>query len=203
MTSQTYRDTLLTRFLIILVFWSMILGSLAFMAGSLLIQPKIEIQTNTIIEYIEVPTDPTGVYFTSMDLPDGIPGTFKSWMNYAAITSTTTRQYHVKALAKTDPNGYRVINGKYLVAMASYYGPVGTELRITLSSGRVFYVIIGDQKSDRHTDPLNQYHLSDKSILEFIVDPDKFLNTAALRSGNLSNDGFEGAIVKIEKVYYS
>ena len=90
--------------------------------------------------------------------------TFKSWMDYRKITSTTSRQWKLQQHAKTDESGFRKIGEYFMVAMAKQYGPVGTKYIITLSSGVSIPVIIGDVKSG------TTCAHNDGSILEHIVD---------------------------------
>lgn len=118
--------------------------------------------------------------------------TFKSWMDYRKITSTRSRQWKLQQYATTDESGFRKIDEYFMIAMAKQYGPVGTKYIITLSSGLIIPVIIGDVKSGTTC-----VH-PDSSMAEFIIDIETLLPIVK-RSGNV-NKVFEGTIVEIRVV---
>lgn len=118
--------------------------------------------------------------------------TFKSYMSYKAITLTSSPQYKLQSQAATGDYGIRMVNGRYLIAMASTYGEVGDELNLTLSSGKVIYVMIGDIKGN--TDCTH----ADGSLIEFIVDISS-MNGSVQSSGNF-NILFKGSVTAIDKV---
>jgi len=126
---------------------------------------------------------------------------FKSWMDWRAITSRSSRQWRLQQIAYTCENGLRRVDGKYMIALGTYflhYG-VGDVFEITLSSGVVFRAVVGDVKSDAHTDSTNRFHLSDGSVLEFIVDRHHMPDRARLM-GDMSYGGFPGYIVSIVRI---
>lgn len=166
--------------------------------------------------YTEVPANPYQIYtnedkidvqvnnsyynYDLMELPKDATGEFKTYMDYRKITNKTSKQWALQQLAETDENGFRVFNGKYLVAMGTYYSKnVGKEMRITLEDGKEIYVIIGDIKQDIHMDKNNQYVPVNGNIVEFIVDVNK-LDPLTKKLGNVSNSGLEGKIIMIEEV---
>lgn len=99
-------------------------------------------------------------------------GSTKTYENYHLINSATARQTKLVRCedAYTDQNGYRKVLDYYCVALGSFYGTIGDIFQVTLDTGRVILVIKADEKSDAHTDETHRYHVSDKSVLEFIVD---------------------------------
>lgn len=136
-----------------------------------------------------------------MGLPAATNGSTKTYMDYRTVTATGSPQYALlnntkKAYTK---DGFRMYDGYYCVALGSYYGTtIGTKYYIELSNGRTLRCILGDQKSDRHTDENHQYAVNNKDILEFIVDD------IALPGGDVSAvPGFEGSIVSIKKIIES
>lgn len=139
---------------------------------------------------------------TVYDVPN-VRSEFKTYMSYKAITSTGTPQYKLQhnENTSTDENGFRKYNGEYMVALGSYYGTdIGTRYRITLDSGNSFYAVLGDQKSDLHTDAKHQHR--NGNVVEFIVDTAKISNKCRT-SGNMSfanNAGLEGKVVAIERL---
>lgn len=125
-------------------------------------------------------------------------GEFKCYMDYRAITDTSSPQYAIQLEAWTDDDGLRRIDGCYCVALGSAYGTeIGARYAITLSSGRTFIAVLGDQKADAHT---IDGHTRDRSgaVVEFIVDADR-LPQAVRHSGSIGSiDGFDGTVEKIQ-----
>lgn len=114
---------------------------------------------------------------------------FKSYMDYRAITNTNSEQYILQTLSYTD-NGYRIYEGRYVVAMANKY--VGQKLDIELSSGEILPVVIGDIKAG--TSCSHQ----DGSIIEFIVDTNT-MDPFVKQMGNY-NVIHEGTVVSIYQI---
>lgn len=158
----------------------------------------IQIYTND--DKIDVQVKETPYNYELKELPKEATGEFKTYMDYRKITNKSSKQWALQQLAETDENGFRVFNGKYLVAVGTYYSKeVGKEMRITLEDGKEINVMIGDIKQDEHTDKNNQYVPANGNIIEFIVDVDK-LDPLTKKLGNVSNSGLEGKIVMIEEV---
>lgn len=128
-------------------------------------------------------------------------------MPYTAITDETSKQWELQQEAYTDRDGFRRTGADYMVAMGSYYTKsCGERLRITLDKKKTFTVVVGDIKADIHTDSQNMYHPViykgeevAANVLEFIVDTE-IMDERVLLSGTICNLGFEGEIVKIEKI---
>jgi len=119
--------------------------------------------------------------------------TFKSWMDYNAITDETSDQWKLQQDAVTDKNyGFRMIDGYILVAMGAEYGPVGTKYLIEFEDGKVINAMIGDIKHEGCTSS------ADGSMIEFIVDQD-VLPVSIMKSGNF-NDLFNGSITEIRLI---
>lgn len=157
-------------------------------------------QTSEVEEIIDVQEDKELYSYNILELPTEATGEFKTYMDYRKITDKSSKQWALQQLAETDENGFRVFNGKYLVAVGTYYSKdVGKEMRITLEDGKKINVIIGDIKQDIHTDKNNQYVPVNGNIVEFIVDTDK-LDPLTKKLGDVSNSGLEGKIVMIEEV---
>lgn len=151
--------------------------------------------------------EPVIMYYSmdkTMDVPDG-DTSFKSYMDYRAITDTSSVQYKMQQEAYTDEYGLRKYKtGDYMVAMGSYYGEVGDRFRVTLDSGETIRCIMGDAKADCHTDAYNQYTEAgngSKNVIEFVVDTPA-LSDEARQMGDISysDDTFEGNISKIERI---
>jgi hypothetical protein len=137
---------------------------------------------------------------TELDLPTNTAGSFKTYMDYKTITTTTSKQWSLQQLATTDSKGFRRLNNDYIVAVGTFYSEeVGKQLKVTLDSGRSFTAIVGDIKQNRHTDSNNQYIPTNGNIIEFIVDAE-VLDPLALKLGNVSCLNFEGNIISIEEV---
>jgi len=157
-------------------------------------------QISEVEEIIDVQEDKELYTYNTLELPTEATGEFKTYMDYRKIKDKTSKQWALQQLATTNEKGFRIFNGRYLVAVGSYYAnEVGKELKITLDNGFVFYAMVGDIKMDIHTDANNQYVPINGNIVEFIVDTDK-LDPMTKKLGDVSNLGFEGKIVKIEEV---
>lgn len=124
--------------------------------------------------------------------------TFKSYMPYQKITVRSSKQYKLQKKAHTDKNGLRKIGKYYLVAMGQYYGKVGDKFKITLSSGQVFYAMMGDAKQFKHTgNTKGMVGADNKDMLEFIVDKNH-LNSKIKKMGSVDVI-LHGKIVKLQK----
>jgi hypothetical protein len=147
--------------------------------------------------------------FVSRGLPRGISGEMKCWMDYRTITNKQSEQYKLQKKATTDNNGLRRYNYQdesyYMIAVGTFYSEkVGKRLKITLDNDgkeNVIYCIVGDIKQDRHTNETNQYVISSKNIIEFIVRDDK-LSSMCKKMGDVSyaDESLVGSIVKIEEI---
>lgn len=123
---------------------------------------------------------------------------FKAWMDYRTITDTTSKQYEIVMNSEIDQNGLLVYNGKYVVALGSVYGTIGTEYRIELSGGQEIEVVKGDEKADEDT--IDGCANPNGSMLEYIVDVNT-LNESVKLTGDVNqiHAGFIKNIYKLEK----
>lgn len=135
----------------------------------------------------------------------GVPNnSFKSYMSYKAITNRSSAQYKLQKNATTGKYGIRTVNGRYCVALGSYYTTkIGTNVDLIMKDGRVIKCIIGDCKANRDTDSTNRKTNSNGCISEFIVDM-KYLNKNAKKMGDMSycNGLFRQRIKKIRIYNY-
>lgn len=126
---------------------------------------------------------------------------FKSYMSYRAITCKTSKQYKLQQKAKTGKFGIRTVEGRYLIAMGTYYTKnVGDKFDITLSDGTIIKCMIGDIKADKDTDSKKQKQKYDGSIIEFITDTDKMPSTVKRAGSYTVCKKFSGSIKEIKKV---
>lgn len=131
-----------------------------------------------------------------------INSSFKSFMDYRMITDKTSTQYALQTRAYTDALGFRKVEEDYLVALGSHFGTeIGTRYEITLEGGRVFTAVLGDNKSDRHTDKTNSYMESTGNVVEFIIDREA-LPKKTYSLGDISTLGFEGRVESIKEILY-
>lgn len=111
--------------------------------------------------------------------------TRKSYMDFKMITSKDTPQYKLQhKYAYTDDTGIRMVDGRYCVALGSYYThKIGQYVDLVLENGTIIPCIIGDQKDDRDT---NASHTiaHDGSATEFIVET-KALSGKTRRMGDI------------------
>lgn len=162
----------------------------------------IEIETTTVVsttpsstEGAPTPSEPQ--QYTEYGVPSNQSG-FKSWMPASAI-SKKSQQWKIVQMAKPDENGLYKIGDDYLVALGSYYSrTLGDRFEITLSSGKVFTMVLADMKADVHTDSTNRVS-SNGCMTEFIINRST-LNPKISRSGSVSSVGFEGTVTKVVKI---
>lgn len=109
---------------------------------------------------------------------------FKAYMDYNTITCKTSKQYALQRMATTTPNGFRIYNGRYCIAIGTGYdASVGTYVDVELSNGTVLQCVVGDIKRNVDTYADNKQCRHNNSVVEFIVDDDK-LNSAIKNAGS-------------------
>ena len=127
------------------------------------------------------------------------PGnTFKSYMDYRCIRNRSSRQYKLQKKAVTNKkNGLRMIDGRYCIALGSYYTRrIGAKVDLVMSSGKVIKCITADMKADKDTVNNHRQH-PDGSVAEFVVDT-RALSRKVRRMGDVSYISlFKGSIKKI------
>lgn len=137
--------------------------------------------------------------YTKMEVPKH--NNFKSYMGYRSITCKASKQYKLQQKAKTGKYGIRTIKGRYLIALGTYYTKnVGDKFDIKLSDGTILKCMIGDIKSDRHTDSKRQKQKYDGSIIEFITDPSKMPSYVKRAGSYTACEKFSGSIKEIRKL---
>lgn len=150
---------------------------------------EIEAEINRAIEIVEQYTiDLKFVNKGIFNVPDSYKiKDFKSYEDYRAITTKTSPHYKLqREYAVTGPEGIRMVDDRYCIALGSYFTTtIGQYVDIVLENGTIISCILGDQKSDAHTDELHIAHRSDGSIVEFIVDLD-VLDSIPRRMGSIS-----------------
>lgn len=148
--------------------------------------------------------------YVSLGVPTNINTSFKTYMDYKAVTNTSSPQYKlINTYGWCDSEGFMRANGErdlgisddyYMIALGSYYGTkIGTKYKITTNTGNVFYGILADCKDDKHTNSTNQY-AKNNDVVEFIVDTKK-LNRDVKRMGSANvYMPLNGSISKIERI---
>ena len=111
------------------------------------------------------------------NVPNGVLGCYSqaiTYMGYHKVTLRTSAQYFLLNSTEcyTDiVSGIRMIGDRYCIALGSYYTDrIGTKVDLVFENGVILKCILGDQKADEHTNLTHQFHLSDGSVAEFIVD---------------------------------
>lgn len=149
------------------------------------------------------------VKYTSLGVPN-INSSFKTYMNYRAITNKNSPQYKfIQQWAWSDYEGFMRCNSEkdlgiednyYLIALGSYYGTeIGTKYRITLDTGKVFYGVLADCKSDIHSNATNQYG-GNKDVVEFLVDTRRLNEDIKYHGTANVYMPLNGSVVKIERI---
>ena len=135
----------------------------------------------------EAPTEPEP-NFVVFDVPKKYnKKDFKSYEDYRAIkVEGMPHLFLQRYYAYTEPNGIRAIEDRYCIALGSYFTTeIGQYIDVVLENGTVIECILGDQKADRHTDDKHIAHLTDGSVVEFIIDKD-VMNDRVEEIGNIS-----------------
>ena len=111
------------------------------------------------------------IEFTEYPLPDNPDYSgFKSYEPYDLITAQSA-QLCLQYQAVTDSNGFRLLDGRYLVAVGTFCNaPCGTYIDLILENGVLIPCIVGDIKADVHTDETNTFTIASMCASEFIVD---------------------------------
>lgn len=150
------------------------------------------------------------VTYTSLGVPN-INSSFKTWMNYKAVTNKKSPQYKfIHTYGWVDSEGFMRCSGErdlgveqdyYLIALGSYYGTaIGTKYRITLDNGKIFYGALADCKANKHTNSTNQYVPRNGNVVEFLVDTSK-LNKKVRQMGSANvYMPLNGIVTKIERM---
>ena len=128
---------------------------------------------------------------------------FKSYMGYKAITNKSSKQYLIQnSYAYTGDYGIRQVNGRFCVALGSYFGVnIGQYFDLVLENGTIIPCIMGDAKANKDTDNNNLFTSANGCCSEFIVDSSALVNSAKT-SGNISNVSEEwNSPVKFVRVY--
>lgn len=129
------------------------------------------------------------VEYTIIKVPDDYSRRrdFKSYEDYRQIKSKNSPHYKLQnEYAYTGSFGIRMVNDRFCIALGGYFTDIiGQYVDIVLENGTVIPCILGDQKAREHTDNMNISHLTDGSILEFIVDK-PMLNDIPRKMGNIS-----------------
>lgn len=128
-------------------------------------------------------------------------GRFKSYMDYRKIIDKTTSQYRLLRKGKTDIKGFRKVYGRYCIAVGSRFTrKIGTKIDIRLSTGKMISCILADQKSDQDTDHTHSYHISDHSMVEFLVN-EKKMKRRVRTCGDVSHYNFLKGSIRAIYVY--
>ena len=137
-------------------------------------------------------------------------GTTKTYMDYRATTARNSRQFQFmhNEMTVDENTGFLYDEDGFIgAALGSYYGEIGDRFYFTLETGVVLPIVKCEEKSDSDTDDSGCYHLSDNSVIEFVIDKDYALeyfgrlSNSYVLNGNYNNYSlFRGAISKVERV---
>lgn len=130
----------------------------------------------------------------------------KSYMPYSvgdrSIFAQSSNQYKLQELCNTGSYGIRQYNGRYCVAIGSYFGTtIGQYFDLILENGVSIPCIMADQKADCHTDDSNIVTVANGCMTEFVVDFVN-LNGDAKRMGDISycSEDWKSRVVEV-RVY--
>lgn len=121
----------------------------------------------------------------------------KPWMDYRAVTDTASTQWAIISQAYHRDDGLLELNGCILVALGSYWGPVGTTYRAVIG-GREVYLMKGDAKQDQHTYGGYGYEGQNGHLIEVIVDTDHLAEMAMIMGDCDYIDALNGEVTELE-----
>lgn len=109
---------------------------------------------------------------------------FKSYMDYRRLGKYL--QADLQEVATTDENGFRVVDGRYLIAVGTAVSnEVGAYVTLILENGTEIECIVGDVKDDIHTQDNNIVTEANECVSEFIIDKE-VMPEKVLRMGSVS-----------------
>ena len=160
--------------------------------------------------YVEVPGPQTitSLVVKDFEIPEDCKETStKTYMDYRAITMTTSAQYRLihSDVISIDDRGFLVTEDGFIgAALGTHFGPVGSKYIFELDSGEFLKIIKVEVKSDLHT---CDHGILDGSgaAIEFVIDgqtgwmQDKVAPNGLIFGGNF-NKYFNGKIVSIQEV---
>lgn len=129
----------------------------------------------------------------------------KYFTDYRCYNLQYTPHYRLQQVSWTDEQGLRRFNNDYIVALGSYYSTnIGDRFEVTLDTGMVFTIILGDGKWDADCDELCMYMPcfdyegnQAANLLEFIIDED-VLDAEVYDYGDLNcMENFKGSVTKM------
>lgn len=123
----------------------------------------------------------------------------KPWMDYRAVTDTASTQWAIISQAVHRDDGLLEVNGCILVALGSYWGPVGTTYRATIG-GREIYLMKGDAKQDQHTYGGYGYEGQNGHLIEVIVDTDYLDEMAGIMGDCDYLEALRGEVTELEVI---
>ena len=121
----------------------------------------------------------------------------KPWMDYRAVTDTASTQWAIISQAVHRDDGLLEVDGCILVALGSYWGPVGTTYRATIG-GREVYLMKGDAKQDCHTYGGYGYEGQNGHLIEVIVDTDYLDEMAGIMGDCDYLEALQGEVTELE-----
>jgi hypothetical protein len=81
-----------------------------------------------------------------------------TYMPVRRITDESSSQYRLKSYYIPDGKGYARLGDYYAIALGTYFEPiVGSIYELTFADGSIIQAVLGDVKSDEHTDSTHKY----------------------------------------------
>lgn len=123
---------------------------------------------------------------------------FKSYMDYRAITDTNSKQYKLQKVSETDAQGLRTYNDRYIIAVGpGFNASVCDYIDVELSTGVVLNCVVGDLKQKSHIGADGIQVGSNGNIIEFVVDTNS-MSKGVKTAGDISVlKGFDGDVKSV------
>ncbi len=164
---------------------------------------SLETEVASLQEEIIIKEEEINSYDKTREMPVCANNARKPFMDYRAITNTSSKQYELQQLAHTGDYGLRKYKGYYLVAMGTRYATaIGDRYLLVLENGTSIPVMIGDIKQDIHTkDGAGCVGADNGDIVEFIFDGQSPNVPSKVRAmGSYDAGPFPTSVVKIIKL---
>lgn len=126
--------------------------------------------------------------------------------DYRCYNLSGTPHNRLQGVAWTDDIGCRRFNNDYIVALGSFYSTkIGDRFEVTLDTGKIFTIILGDGKADCDTDETNMFtycpmYGTDElgaNLLEFIINSDVMAKECYEYGGIDYYKEFKGNVIRM------
>ena len=146
------------------------------------------------VDLVQAPMEEVPSYeiLKEYDISNG--NTTKTVLPYKSF-GKGTKQAKLQNLCETNEVGLRVYDGRYTVAVGTYFNmQVGQYFDLELENGVIIPCIMGDEKDDEHTDDQGLFTVASGCMTEFVVER-KYLPNR--NSATYCYDNWDSPVTKV------